>query len=225
MLTAPTDMSCAMIADWSLLQDAVSRHVSPEAWWLAQDRSCMVLRTGGEAAPAGAAEMAQLCRWLRNLPCPVLALASDAESSPMLGACDARTSRPDEAVLIARNVARSPLAALALVHVLRITEGQPAEHGLLVESLAYATLQAGPEFQKWRAAHESPAAAAPDDGPTVLIERDAEVLSILRPGRFRRHDRHCNGQRCRSLLQRGRRPARIRRAPGLRERAPHSQPA
>jgi enoyl-CoA hydratase len=176
-MAAQSNMSCAATADWSSLQNAVSRHPIPEAWWLAQDRSCLVIRTGGDEAPAAPSQVAELSRWLRGLPCPVVALAPGSDCSAVLSVCDARTSRPEEAALIARNCARTPLAALALVHVLRITEGQALEHALLAESFAYATLQAGPEFRKWRDAYQSPA-GVPDEGPAVCVGRDLDALSI-----------------------------------------------
>ncbi len=177
MPTAQPDTPCAAIADWPALQNAVARHPIPEAWWLAQERSCLLIRTGGDAAPAAPGRIEELGRWLRNLPGPVVALAPDSDCSALLSVCDARTSRAAEAALIARNCAQSPLAALALVQVLRITEGQSVEHALLAESFAYATLQAGPEFKKWRDAYASPV-RAPDEGPAVRVERDLDALSI-----------------------------------------------
>jgi len=177
MPTAQSNMSCAAVVDWPALQDAVSRYPSPETWWLAQERSCLVIQTRGVAPPSAPGEIAHLCGWLRNLPSPVVALAPDSDCSALLSVCDARTSLREEAALIARTCARSPLAALALVQLLRITEGQSLEHALLAESFAYATLQAGPEFMTWRAAYAR-LAKRPDDGPAVRVERERDTLSI-----------------------------------------------
>ncbi len=122
-------------------------------------------------------QVAGLSCWLRALPCPVVALAQGSASHAALSACDARTARPEEAALIARNCARSPLAALALVQVLRLTEHLAPEQALLAESLAYAMLQAGPEFFRWRHEYVTLGHAA-DDGPAVRIERMDDALSI-----------------------------------------------
>jgi hypothetical protein len=106
-----------------------------------------------------------------------VALAPDSVSHAALSACDARTARPEDAALIARNCARTPLAALALVHVLRLTENLAPEPALLAESLAYAVLQAGPEFAKWRREYVASGSTA-DDGPAVCIDRSDGELAI-----------------------------------------------
>jgi enoyl-CoA hydratase len=177
MPMARSDLSRAALLSCSQLIDAARRHPFPEAWWLAQERSCLVIDAGAGALPAGGERIAQLSSWLRALPCPVVALAAVAADCGVLSACDARTARPEEAALIARNCGRSPLAALALVQVLRITENLPLEQGLLVESLAYATLQAGPEFTRWHDAYVN-SMTPPDEGPAVCVDRHEDQLSI-----------------------------------------------
>jgi enoyl-CoA hydratase len=178
-MTARTDIAkaAAAIADWTLLLDAATRHPFPEVWWLAQERCCLIIEAGDAAICGSADQIADLCVWLRGLPCPVVALAPSSADNAAISACDARTARTEEAALIARNCARTPLAALALVHVLRIVEKLPPEHALRVESLAYAALQAGPEFSKWYGEYVRPA-GIPDAGPAVRIERDENELSI-----------------------------------------------
>jgi enoyl-CoA hydratase len=80
-------------------------------------------------------------------------------------------------------VEHAPIAAATLVTLLRVMPAVDVEGGLALESAAYSTLQAGPEFAAWRAA----AAHAPgtDDGPVVLTERhDATlVITLDRPHR------------------------------------------
>jgi enoyl-CoA hydratase/carnithine racemase len=165
------------MADWPRLLEAAARHPFPESWWLSQERHCLVIDAGSGAIPASAQQISNLSHWLRALPCPVVALAPAAARDAALAACDARTERPEEAVLIARQCGRAPLAALALVQVLRITENLPPEQALQVESLAYATLQAGPEFTRWRDEYVS-SPSLPDEGPAVCLERQADQLSI-----------------------------------------------
>lgn len=56
--------------------------------------------------------------------------------------------------------------------------------GVVTESLAYSTLQAGPEFARWLA--ERGAAAMPETADPVLAERDDDTVRI----RFNRPHRH-----------------------------------
>lgn len=177
MLSARSKLPRAAIVSCSQLIDAAARHAFPEAWWLAQEGVCLVVDAGDAAIPACSEQITHLSSWLKALPCPVVALAPVTCGNEMLSACDARTARPEEAALIARNCARSPLAALTLVQVLRITENLPREQGLLVESLAYATLQAGPEFTRWRDAYVN-SMTPPEEGPAVCIDRHEHQLSI-----------------------------------------------
>lgn len=80
--------------------------------------------------------------------------------------------------LVAR-VERTPIAATVLMHLLRATEGMPIESALIAESLAYSTLQAGPEFRAWLAANRSLAPAQHSDrGPAVIVERDVDSLRL-----------------------------------------------
>jgi enoyl-CoA hydratase/isomerase-like protein len=76
-------------------------------------------------------------------------------------------------------IGRAPLAAVVLAQVLRRTEDLRADDGLLVESLAYSTLQSGPEFATWLGQRPSPSAAAgPEPGPTVVVDRHGDRLTI-----------------------------------------------
>ena len=186
MQTARFDFSGAAIVNWSQLLEAPSHHPFAEVWWLAQERDCLVIDAGEAAMPTSPEKIASLSSWLRALPCPVVALAPVSVCNAALSACDTRTARPEEAASIARNCRRSPLAALALVHVLRMTENLCPEHGLTIESLAYATLQAGPEFSRWREEYVS-SPSLPDEGPAVCLERHAAQLSI-RLSRPRAHN-------------------------------------
>lgn len=130
-----------------------------------------------------AAELGELARQVGRLPCPVIAVAEDPH--PLAVVFDACVGGEQEAQRIARNIAHAPLAAMVLVQVLRATEAMPVAQALLVESLAYATLQAGPEFRRWSAAHPPVSVACTDLDPPVAVERDGDHLSIRlnRPGR------------------------------------------
>ena len=83
-------------------------------------------------------------------------------------------------------VLASPVAALALVQLLRHNERASVTDGLFAESLAYSTLQSGAVFAGWlarrRATDRRPASVA-DGLPLVLMACDRErwLLTLNRP--------------------------------------------
>ncbi|MCV7216556.1 enoyl-CoA hydratase/isomerase family protein [Mycobacterium crocinum] len=80
---------------------------------------------------------------------------------------------------------RWPHASAVCDDVLRSVDVTgPALPGVITESLAYSTLQAGPEFARWLDSRGP--AAMPDIGDPVLAERDGGTLRI----RFNRPQRH-----------------------------------
>ncbi len=134
---------------------------------------------GGRPAPeAIAAARAALAR----LPCPTVAVNSTALSPLATGlveAFDVVATSDAELAPILDAVARTPLAALALVQLLRHGEGLDLERGLLAESLVYATLQGGPEFAAWLAARPPPTQRKASDEPAVRVERDRDRLHLI----------------------------------------------
>jgi len=81
-------------------------------------------------------------------------------------------------------VAANPLASMTLVQVLRQGEGRAVEDGLVLESLAYATLQAGPEHARWLARAAAPAAASAATEPLLVERAGARLALVLNdPGR------------------------------------------
>lgn len=80
---------------------------------------------------------------------------------------------------------RWPLAAAVCDDVLRSVDPTgPALPGVVTESLAYSTLQAGPEFARWLA--ERGPASMPDIPDPVQAQRDGNTLRIA----FNRPQRH-----------------------------------
>lgn len=91
----------------------------------------------------------------------------------------------DKIELIAAAVAASPGAAVALVQLLRLSEDRSTADGLVAESLAYSTLQSGPQFQGWLADQLS--RLVPNNPePAVLAERTGSTLRLT----FNRPERH-----------------------------------
>ncbi len=147
-----------------------------------------------QAGPAAAAEFSPLgessClgvdlqmaenlpgRWLRALVCPVIGVG-DAQS-PGAADCDCIVADEAAAQQLAAQIAKNPVAATVFARLLRVTENMPLSDALEVESLAYASLQAGAEYAAWLAANQAEAPAQPgDEGPAVLMTREAEVLRL-----------------------------------------------
>ncbi|WP_062831480.1 enoyl-CoA hydratase/isomerase family protein [Mycolicibacterium brisbanense] len=87
--------------------------------------------------------------------------------------------------VLAERCERWPLAAAVCDDVLRSVDvAAPAFGGLITESLAYSTLQSGPEFARWLA--ERGPATVPLLPDPVQAERDGNTLHI----RFNRPQRH-----------------------------------
>ena len=73
-------------------------------------------------------------------------------------------------------VTSTPLAASTLTTLLRDAARRPVDEGLLAESAAYSSLQAGPEFASWRASR--PPRQRDDDAPRVQMARDGDALHL-----------------------------------------------
>jgi hypothetical protein len=117
--------------------------------------------------------------WLQRMPCPSIALTT----TPMrLKGFDLSVSSPAEAERLEAAAANNPAASTVLVQALRVIEGLPLQGGLVVESLAFAALQQGHEFQDWLSrlppSDSTPPPPAPDALP-LLVERDGDAMAIL----------------------------------------------
>jgi enoyl-CoA hydratase/carnithine racemase len=122
----------------------------------------------------------RLIAWLSQRACPVIGIASDADNSAVIRACDVRVATvPATAALIA-NIRQSPIAAAVLVQLLRLNARLPLADALVAESLAYSTLQAGPEFKKWLDANRAASPAVhSDSGDAVLMSREDDNTLML----------------------------------------------
>lgn len=91
----------------------------------------------------------------------------------------------DALARIRATVSANPVAAQICDDVLRIAQpGVSTRQGLTTESLAYSTLQAGPEFARWLE-NKGPCARHEQDD-AVLLARNDDTLTIT----FNRPDRH-----------------------------------
>lgn len=120
-----------------------------------------------------------LLQWLAQKSCPVIGIADDADDCAILEACDVRVEDIAGAASLTANIRQSPVAATVLVQLLRINQRQALADALVAESLAYSTLQAGPEYKRWLDANRALAPAQHSDvGDAVLMERDGDGLKL-----------------------------------------------
>ncbi len=126
------------------------------------------LHDADPAAPVPAA--------LTMLPCVTLGRGGDP-ASPLAAALDVVARDDAEADAVRKGVAAAPLAACALAQLLRMSEALPIHDALVAESLVYSTLQAGPEFRAWRAAHPVKA-AEPNPEHAVLVAREGARMRL-----------------------------------------------
>lgn len=120
--------------------------------------------------------------FLAQLPCPSIAIGG---AHPLRDAFDVAVTTLEEIKTLCSNIARAPIAAMTLVQVIRATTMLPLAEGLLVESLAYAALQAGPEFQEWSRDNPPQTVDSTDEGPPLSIEHEGDdlIVQINRPNR------------------------------------------
>ena len=137
---------------------------------------------------------------LATLPLVIVGVASGATGSPgPVGQGTGRTGGPAadpaevpgadlvdvvagdeaEADRLVAAVAATPLAASTLAVVLRSTHRRAVGDGLVAESTAYSTLQAGPEHRAWLAERGPARRRPPDDArPRVAVRREGDVLRV-----------------------------------------------
>jgi enoyl-CoA hydratase len=152
------------------LLDGTARELSPLG-----DQACLIFRAGPTAS---AAEARRLADELRALPCPTLCIAGRDASRPLVRAADVVLRAASEAIALAEKIRRNPLAAAVLVQLLRTTEKLPIGDALYAESLAYSTLQSGPEYRRWLQGFRKQPAKRKDDGPAVVVERAGNELTL-----------------------------------------------
>lgn len=112
--------------------------------------------------------------------CPVVAIAQPGDSPAMV---DVAVATEEEAEAAVDAICRNPLAAAALVRLLRHNETASVADGLFAESLAYSTLQHGAEFLAWLADRtQRPPRSEPDGDAVLLARSDAHLrITLNRP--------------------------------------------
>jgi enoyl-CoA hydratase/carnithine racemase len=135
--------------------------------------------TGVVVAVGSAAEIARSQSWL---DAATFTLTEQPCADRRVISVDSVT---DTLAELKQRCARWPHASSVCDDVLRAVQPDgPALAGVLTESLAYSTLQAGPEFARWLT--ERGPVRMPEFADPVQLQRDGDVLRI----RFNRPQRH-----------------------------------
>lgn len=157
-LDLPPQMALSELAQ-RLCQPAQAEEFSALA-----GRPCVVVHLDDKALPA-----------VQAPACPVIAITKACELPALV---DVAVATEQEATVVADAISRNPLAAAALVRLLRHNETASVSDGLFAESLAYSTLQHGAEFLSWLA-HRKRRPPRPEPlGDAVLLHRADDCLHI-----------------------------------------------
>ncbi len=113
--------------------------------------------------------------------CPVIALApADAELPALV---DLVAASESELAMLTQAIRANPIAATALIQLLRHNERVDVLDGLFAESLCYSCLQHGAAFGNWLA--ERPVTSNTDEDISALVRmeriRDQLVITLNRP--------------------------------------------
>ena len=135
-----------------------------------------------KACPTGP-ELKRLGNWLSGQPRVILGFTA-GEPNGLDRFVDVIATNDAEVDRIIRQIDANPLSSMVLVQVLRTTSEMPVRDALAVESLAFSTLQTGPEFDIWLRHYSEahPASgnnAIPTESPAVLLSRDKNKLQIV----------------------------------------------
>lgn len=108
--------------------------------------------------------------------CPVIGVGK--ADAPLAGWVDAVVEPPVAIEGLTQAIVGKPLAAAAIVDLLRLLPLLPAEQGLVAESLTYAVLQGSGEHRAWQAQARRPSGQPMPQGQ-VEVSRDGAVLHLV----------------------------------------------
>jgi len=180
-----------MAASSLTLADFLARLAAPASseWSVLTGTPVLAIEaTQPDEADVPADVVRRTVRVLGTLPCPSVVVIGERPSVRLQAVLDAFdvvvTTRADLDAVVAA-VTRTPFAAATLVHVLRAGATLAVDAALTLESLGYATLQAGPEHAHWLAARPAASPVTAEDGDPVRVERERDrlVVTLDRPAR------------------------------------------
>lgn len=203
---APPRFTASALARFLVAPDAGER-LSPVGGDGSAGPGALVLDLDASSDAEAERDAAGLLEVLPLLPCVTVAIADAASSSPAIGAlaerCDVRLETEDGLAPIEATVARTPLAALSYAQLLRAAPRRTVHEGLVAESFAYSTLQAGAEFQAWlksRRRRRGRARRATSEAALRLDrERDRLEIHLTRPDKHNAFSRAMRDALCEAL--------------------------
>ncbi len=165
------------------VDDAVDRLRVPDAterFSPVAGEPLLAVELGREGRALAHHELADAREALRRIPAPSVGLRRGVlgqGAKTLVDHFDVVVDTPSELARLRERVSEHPHAASALVQLLRHGETRDIEAGLVAESLAYSTLQGGPEFAAWLAGHER-RTLQPDPRPAVRMWRELDRLHL-----------------------------------------------
>jgi len=177
------------MADVLTPQDLLEQLADPAAFerWSVLTGEALLAVDLREPAQGAASDRASATAAERLVQLPAISVAWVGDEvapalRPLAAAADVLVHDPAALALLRSVVGRTPLASLALVQLLRHSEGRSIHDGLMSESWVYSTLQAGPEFGAWLEGRTA-RPAEPSREPAVRVEREGArlVLTLNRP--------------------------------------------
>ncbi len=147
----------------------------------------MVLAVDLDAGRTTGDQQRRLRQWIGRQPLPIIALKSMPGTSTLSDCVDVLVSDSATLQRVHEKVVANPEASAVLVQVLRAQATLDVPSALAVESLGYATLQAGQEFRAWLTAVQGryPAKADSDQAPLRIQRSDSELRITLTSTRNR----------------------------------------
>lgn len=169
------------------MRETLAQWFDPDAWrWTLASRGIEDWRSGREPCLLLDLRGAGNCPdplIPGPVPCPIVGRIDEGTSPKALAALDCWIEGEQGIEAVEANLARAPVAATVLAQLCRALECLDTPAALDMESLAYATLQAGREHQSWLKSRAPATPVKRPDYPPVLLEREqcSLLITLNRP--------------------------------------------
>jgi enoyl-CoA hydratase len=163
-----------------------------ETWSALGDAPYLAIDLRSLATASAVGRSAEAIARLAALACPTIGLVAAGSVAPgavgmdpLRAAVDVVVEGEEELSEVVAAIVAAPFAAATLAQVLRATATLDVAAGLAVESMAYATLQAGPEHARWLRERGAPRSAIDSHASAVRVARGGKdlVVTLARPDR------------------------------------------
>lgn len=144
------------------------------------DSPYLLLDLRGQYSEITAAQLAPL---LAHLPCPKIGLAHAAIPAELATHLDCVLDDEKWLAPMLRNISHTPIAAMTLVQLSKAIEQLDLMAALDMESVSYACLQGGGEYQSWLQRYTpDPMPVIAVDEPVVLVREESTLtITLNRP--------------------------------------------